>query len=77
MGIIIAKNTKVIKATFKSESLKQLGTLVFMPAKCGSGWVALNDCKFTHARTNELEDSDICDIECFESYATYKAQETT
>lgn len=77
MGNVIPRNTKVIKATFKVDSLKHLGTLVCMPAKCGSGWVGLGgEAKWYHIFTSYLRNSDICEIECFDSWDAYHAQET-
>ena len=72
MHNVIPKNTRVIKATFKNEPLKHLGTLILMPAKCSNGWVAqLKNGTWGNILTSYLEDSDMCDIQCFNSFNEY------
>lgn len=78
MGNVIHRNTKVIKATFKVDSLKYLGTLVCTKSEREGGWVAPdNEGRWHFIFTSYLRNSDVCDIECFDSWDAYHAKETS
>ncbi len=74
MGNRIPRSTKVIKATFKVDSLKHLGTMLCTKSE-NEGWTALcEDGKWYHIFTSYLRNDNICDIECFDSWDAYNAK---